>query len=213
MVMAHTTALGALSVLIGAVAYAIYITKTLRESGVQPHPFSWLLWFLVTLVAFLVQRGQGGEAGSWVTGFTAIVCLIISLLTFLKNEWDFSWFDWFCIVAGILVVGVYFAGLYVPGFHLAGFYFAIGNPAWSAVAATAADVIGYGPTITKGWTDPNKDSVTSFGLNGLKFFVAYFALGSYSLATWLYPITICVLNSSVAAMLLLRREFAVTKAT
>lgn len=187
----NSTVLGALSVLIGAVAYTIYITQTLRKGGVQPHPLSWFVWAAVTGVAFLVQHGQGGKAGSWVTGFTAIVCLLIGVLTLFKNEWQFSWFDWFCAGAGLFVLG---------------FYILARDPTYSAIFATAADVLGYGPTLKKGWYEPHKDSVTSFGLNGLKFLVALFALGAYSLATWLYPMTIFIVNSGVAAMLLARRH-------
>jgi len=191
MVMAHTTALGALSVLIGAVAYTIYITQTLRKGGVEPHPFSWLLWATVTGVACAVQVSQGGEAGSWVTGFTAVVCFFIGGLTLFKNEWRFSWFDWASVVVGLFVLG---------------FYIFAKDPTYSAIFATVADVVGYGPTLKKGWAEPHKDSATSFALNGAKFAVALPALGSYSLATWLYPATITVVNGGVAVMLLLRRR-------
>jgi hypothetical protein len=188
--MGYSTSLGALSVGIGGVAYAIYITQTLRREGVEPHPFSWLLWGLVTLVAFLVQRAQGGEAGSWVTGFTAAACFLIGGLTLLKNQWRYSWFDWFSLVAGILVFV---------------FYLFARNPTYSAIFATATDVMGYGPTIKKGWIEPRKDSATSFALNSAKFVPALFVLGSYSIATWLYPATITIVNGGVAVMLLLRR--------
>lgn len=184
------TVLGVMSVLIGAIAYAIYIAQTIGKSSVQPHPFSWLLWAAVTGVAFAVQVAQGGGAGSWVTGFTAIVCFVIGILTFLKHRWRFSWFDWASLGAGLFVLG---------------FYILVRNPTQSAILATITDVIGYGPTIKKGWREPHKDSATSFGLNGVKFLVALPALGPYSLATWLYPLTIAWVNIGVAGMLRVRR--------
>lgn len=189
--MEHNTTIGALSVGVGVLAYTIYISQTIRKGGVQPHPFSWLLWGLVTLVAYLVQRGRGGEAGSWVTGFTAAVCFLIGGLTLLKNHWRFSWFDWFSVGAGLFVLA---------------FYIVAKNLTQSAILATVTDVVGYGPTIRKGWTEPHRDSATSFALNSGKFLVALFALGSYSVATWLYPATITVVNGGVALMLLLRRR-------
>jgi hypothetical protein len=189
--MESSVALGALSVVTGGVAYAIYITQTVRKSSVQPHPFSWLLWGLVTLVAYLVQRGQGGDAGSWVTVFTAGACFLIGGLTLFKNHWRFSGFDWLSAGSGLFVLG---------------FYVFAKDPTYSAIFATGADVLGYGPTLKKGWAEPNKDSATSFALNGAKFVIALPALGSYSIATWLYPATIAIVNSGVAAMLLLRRR-------
>ena len=182
--------LGVMSVLIGAIAYAIYIVQTIGKGGVQPHPFSWLLWAAVTGVACAVQVAQGGGAGSWVTGFTTIVCFFIGILTLLKHRWRFSWFDWASLGAGLFVLG---------------FYILARNPTQSAILATLTDVIGYGPTIKKGWYEPYKDSTTSFGLNGLKFLVALPALGPCSIATWLYPMTIGGVNIGVAGMLRLRR--------
>lgn len=197
-------ALGASSIALGVLAYGIYIRKTVREGGIEPHPFSWLLWAVVTAVAYFVQKGNGGSAGSWVTGFTAVVCLMIGLLTLFKNEWKFSRFDWFCIVAGIFVAGIYLTGHYIAGFQFGGYYFAIGSPVWSAVGATIADVVGYGPTLKKGWTEPHKDNATAFAFNSAKFLVALFALESYSIATWLYPLTIGVANAGVSVMLFWR---------
>lgn len=184
------TVLGVISVLIGAIAYAIYIAQTIGKSSVEPHPFSWLLWAAVTGVAYAVQITQGGAAGSWVTGFTTVVCFGIGILTLLKHRWHFSWFDWASLGAGLFVLG---------------FYILVRNPTQSAILATITDVVGYGPTIAKGWREPHKDSATSFGLNGIKFLVALPALGSCSVATWLYPVTIGWVNVGVAGMLLLRQ--------
>jgi hypothetical protein len=189
--MGYSTVLGTLSVAIGILAYGIYIWQSSGRKGVQPHPFSWFLWGLVTAVAYLVQRVQGGGAGSWVTGFTAAVCLVIGSLTLVKHQWRFSWFDWFSIGAGLFVFT---------------FYLFTKDPMHSAVLATVTDVVGYGPTVKKGWREPHKDSATSFALNGVKFVPALFALGSYSIATCLYPTTLVFVNGGVAVLLLVRRR-------
>jgi hypothetical protein len=80
------------------------------------------------------------------------------------------------------------------------------NPVQSAILATVTDVIGYGSTIKKGWVEPERDSATSFALNSAKFIPSLLALGSYSVATYLYPATLVVMNGAVAAMLLIRRR-------
>jgi hypothetical protein len=99
-------------------------------------------------------------------------------------------FDWLSLIAGLIVFGYYLSSR---------------NPTMSAILATATDVIGYGSTVKKGWAEPRKDSATSFALNSLKFVPSLFALNSYSLATWLYPATLVVVNGAVAAVLLFRR--------
>lgn len=189
--MGYKAAWGALSVAIGVVAYAIYLRKTIKKGGtaIRPHPFSWLLWGLVTAVAFFVQVTEGGGAGSWVTGFTALVCFIISGLTLVKHTWSFSWIERFSLVMGICTLAAY---LYYKGTE---------HPTLLAALATLADVLGYWPTIKKGWAAPETDDPISFALNSIKFIPALFALGSYSPATWLYPGTLVVVNGGVAVML------------
>ncbi|HVT16754.1 MAG TPA: hypothetical protein VHQ90_11335 [Thermoanaerobaculia bacterium] len=122
-------------------------------------------------------------ASSWRLG--------IGGLSFLKHRWRFHLLDWLYLAAG-LVVFVY--------------YLLSENPTQSAILATATDVLGYGSTIRKGWAEPDKDSATSFALNSAKFVPALFALESYSLATWLYPGTLVVVNGFVAVMLVWRRQ-------
>jgi hypothetical protein len=87
------------------------------------------------------------------------------------------------------------------------------SPLWAAIFATAADWAAYYPTIEKGWNEPFNDSVTSFTLNSAKFIPALFALESYSLATWLYPAALVVMNFTVAFGLLVRRKQAMFPGT
>jgi hypothetical protein len=185
------TMMGALSVVIMTVAYAVYLWQTARSQDVRPHPFSWLLWGFVTAVVYLVQIGKGAGPGSWVVGLTAVFCFVIGIISFLKHKWRFSWFDWLSLIAGLLVFGYYLLSK---------------NPIQSAILATATDVIGYGSTVRQGWTEPDKDSATSFALNSLKFVPSLFALQTYSVATWLYPATLVVMNGAVTILLLTRRR-------
>jgi hypothetical protein len=191
--MDHKQMLGGLSVAIGALAYAIYLWRTVEREGIAPHPFSWLLWGCVTTVAALAQHAKGAGPGSWVTAFTAVVCFIIGTLTLLKHRWLFSRFDWLSLTGGIVVIV---------------FYIFTKNPTASAALATTADVLGYNSTIKKGWINPHSDSAISFALNSVKFVPALFALNTYSIATWLYPATLVLVNGGVSAMLVARRRRA-----
>ena len=76
----------------------------------------------------------------------------------------------------------------------------------AAALTTLVDALGYGPTFVRGWSQPKKDSVASFALNGVKFVPSLMAMDPISFATSFYPATLLVLNTAVATMLLMRRR-------
>ncbi|HET6844920.1 MAG TPA: hypothetical protein VFK06_25035 [Candidatus Angelobacter sp.] len=183
--------LGALSIAISVLAYSIYIRDTVKKEGIRPHPFSWLLWGFVTTVAAFAQHAKGAGSGLWVTAFTAAICFLIGMLTLSRNDWQFSSSDWYALILGVAATVLYALAR---------------NPTAAAILATVADVVGYNPTIKKGWIDPSTENATSFLLNSLKFIPALGALHAYSIATWLYPATLVVVNGAVCVMLVCRRR-------
>jgi len=182
--------LGALAALIALVAYALYLRNIARGST-KPHAFSWLLWALLTGMAFLAQALQGGGAGGWVTGFSSLACLAIGLAALRVSDKQFHTLDWLFLCGALLAMALWIVAR---------------NVTLSVIALTITDVLGYGPTFRKGWERPDEDMVTSFTLNALKYIVAILALESYSLATWLYPASLVIMNGAVSVMLLARRR-------
>ena len=133
---------------------------------------------------------SGAGAGSWVMGFTAVICIVLAAMSIKRGERTFPWYEWaFLIAAGVVFI----------------FYIWTKEPTISAVLATAVDVLGYGLTLTKAWSRPATDSVTSFALNSVKFVPSLFAMESVSIATCIYPSTLIVVNAAVAILLLWRR--------
>jgi hypothetical protein len=181
--------MGALSVLIALVAYSIYGWQTIKGET-RPHPLSWVIFGILTGTGFWIQLDEGAGAGSWVMGVTAAICFMLAAMSVWKGERIFPWYEWaFLIAAGIVFV----------------FYIWTKEPTVSAILATLVDVLGYGPTLTKAWSRPSTDSVTSFSLNSLKFIPSLFAMESVSIATCVYPSTLIVVNGAVAILLLWRR--------
>jgi hypothetical protein len=183
--------MGILSVTIMLAAYALYLWQTTKWPNIKPHPFSWLLWGVVTGVAFLIQLAGGAGPGCWVMGLTCATCIVIGSVSLIKQPWEFSRFDWLSVLAATMVFIYYLLSR---------------SPTQSAILTTLVDVFGYGPTIRKGWEKPYDDSFVSFLLNSMKFIPSLFAMESYSLTTCLYPSALIVMNGAVAGILLLRRR-------
>lgn len=78
--------LGYLAVVIGIVSYIPYITNIFRGKT-KPHAFSWLVWAVLTGIAFAAQIVENGGAGTWVIEATALTCMVIFILAlFMCNS-------------------------------------------------------------------------------------------------------------------------------
>lgn len=75
--MKPTTA--AVSILMTLVGYFYYF-RDIFAHKTKPHAYTWLVWFLLTAVAFIAQLQDNGGPGAYVTGLTAAVSFIIFLL-------------------------------------------------------------------------------------------------------------------------------------
>jgi hypothetical protein len=183
-------ALGLLSVALAILAAIIYILQTLRGE-VRPHPLSWFLFGILSLTGFLVQRGEGVRQGSWTLMAMTVICFLFVAASVARGERSFSRREWAFAVAGGAVFVVY---LFTRQSNVA------------AALTTLVDALGYGPTFVRGWSQPKKDSVASFALNGVKFVPSLMAMDPISFATSFYPATLLVLNAAVAIMLVMRRR-------
>ena len=183
-------ALGLLSVALAILAAIIYIAQTLRGE-VRPHPLSWFLFGILSLTGFLVQRGEGVRQGSWTLLAMTVICFLFVAASVARGERSFSRREWAFLVAGGAVFVVY---LLTRQSNVA------------AALTTLVDALGYGPTFVRGWSQPKKDSVASFALNGVKFVPSLMAMDPLSFATSFYPATLLVLNAAVAIMLVWRRR-------
>jgi hypothetical protein len=183
-------ALGLLSVALAILAAVIYIAQTLRGE-VRPHPLSWFLFGILSLTGYLVQRDEGARQGSWTLLAMTIICFLFVAASVARGERRFSRQEWAFAVAGGAVFVVY---LFTRQANIA------------AALTTLVDALGYGPTFVRGWSQPKKDSVASFALNGVKFVPSLMAMDPLSFATSFYPATLMVLNAAVAIMLVMRRR-------
>jgi hypothetical protein len=182
--------LGALSVALALIAAVIYIWQTIRGQ-VRPHPLSWFLFGVLSVIGYWVQRDQGARAGSWALLAMIVICFLLAGLSVARGERYFSWKEWAFWAAGCLVFLLY---LFTK------------EPNTAAFLTTVIDALGYGPTFARGWSYPRKDSATSFALNGVKFAPSLAAMQPISFATCFYPATLLVLNVAVTIMLLARRR-------
>src|ERR1017187_2714573 len=95
---------GVLSVGFTVTAYWVYFWQIVNNENIHPQPTSWLLWGLVTGVAYAMQRIRGAGPGSWTTVITVGACFAICIFAWRKKrgKWSFSRLDGMTLTLGLI---------------------------------------------------------------------------------------------------------------
>jgi hypothetical protein len=169
-----------------------YIFATLKGTN-RPHIFTWIIWSILTGIAFAVQYIGGAGAGAWATGVTFICCLLILAASVKNGEKNITRMDWICFLLALLALPVWLATK---------------SPAAAAIWVTAIDGLAYIPTIRKAWHKPQEEMIFAHMIANVKHILSLLAMDVYSIATALYPISLIIFNAALVTMLFLRRRAA-----
>src|SRR3989338_5771506 len=74
------TILGGVAAILAFVSSFIYIRDIFRGNS-KPHTYTWLIWAIVTWIAFGGQWVSGGGPGAWATGASAVLSTFTLLLS------------------------------------------------------------------------------------------------------------------------------------
>lgn len=188
--MDYKTILGVLAIVIGIIGYVPYF-KDITRGKTKPHAFSWLVWGILTAIAFVGQLTDKGEAGAGVTGFTALVCFTIFLFALRKGNKDFPLIDWLSLGgAGLALL----------------LWFLTDSPLMAIILITIIDALGFIPTFRKSIKKPSEETMFTYTMSGLKFVFGIIALNHFSVITVLYPASLVLSNGAFVTLLLIRRQ-------
>lgn len=187
---------GVLSLILSGMAYAPYIRAMLKRQ-IRPHLLSWIVWSLISLIAYLAQQSGDAGAGSWAVGFSTLCCSFIAVCSFWYGERRVTRFDWLCFLCALAAI---------PLWRLSS------NPLMSLLLVMGIDTFAYGMTFRKTWIHPHSETVGIYLIDTIKYVFAILAMGHYSLLTVLFPLYIIAAEGTVAAMILFRRRAAAATA-
>lgn len=186
----YKSILSVIAIIIGIGSRIEYISLILRKK-IRPHAFSWLVWTVLTGIAFAAQVTEKGGAGSWVTGFTALACFVIFILSLIYGQRKFSLIDWLSLAgSGVALI----------------LWWLTKDPLGAVILVSIIDVLGFVPTFIKGYKKPFEDSTVIFWVANISFILSLFALETHSLTTWLYPLTVIATNTTFVVMILIQRR-------
>ncbi|HDZ23245.1 MAG TPA: hypothetical protein ENH70_01750 [Desulfobacteraceae bacterium] len=167
-----------------------YIIHTIRGET-KPHAFSWLIWALLSAIAFAGQVVSSGGPGSWITGLMCIISASVFFLALIKGERNITRFDLCCLVFSLSAIFVWIL---------------TDVPLWSIVLVTIIDAVAFAPTFRKSYSRPDQETVVTYIGNIAKWTLSLLALDSRSLTTSLYPLSLVVSNSAFAVLIFVRRS-------
>lgn len=161
--------------------------------------FTWIVWAVVTILAFFAQWQKGGGAGSWTTGVTGIITIFIAIVSLWKGSKDITKLDIYIFIGALLAI--------IP-------WVLTKDPTLSAVILTIIDAFAFIPTIRKTAKSPESETFVSYILHLMRHSLSIFALANYNLATYLYPATLALMNLIVILVIVRtkkNREFLLHK--
>jgi hypothetical protein len=181
---------GLVASLLVFVGYAPYVRDVLKGKT-KPHVYTWFIWGFVTLLVFFFQYNAGGGAGSYLTLSAGLVCLLIFGLSFRHGTKDIKKSDKIFLILALFALGLYAI---------------TDQPLLSVVLLVAVDMLGFIPTIRKSWNKPHTETLFSYSLNTFRFAIGIYALQTYTVVTWLYPVAWLLANGLFSILLIVRRR-------
>ena len=188
-ILSYKEALGLLSIILTCAGFGVYFRDILRKKT-KPHAFSWIVWGLLSAIAFLAQRSGEAGAGSWALGAVTAACFISAGFAIARGEKDIKRSDVVAFVTALTAIPLW--------------YFT-GDPLWAVVVVSMIEVLAFYPTFRKSFHKPHEETAFMYGLDAVKFALAFGAMENYSLANTLYPLVIVMTDSTFVAMVLWRR--------
>ncbi len=157
------------------------------KGRVKPHPYTWLVWSLVSCIIFFGQLAKGAGVGAIPTAASEIFTLIIFLFSLKYGFRGIKKIDTFFFVCALLGVGLWVLTK---------------DPTYSVIIAVTIDLIAFVPTLRKTWQHPTTETPILYSSNVIRHILALFSLQAYNIATTLHSIAMITSNSLMTFFIL-----------
>ncbi len=173
--------------IIGNVPYLRDVIK----GKVQPHPYTWLVWSLVSCIMFFGQIAKGAGIGAIPTGASEIFTIIIFFFSLRYGFKNIVRRDTYFLVLSLL-------GL-IP-------WFLTKDPTISVIIVVSIDLIAFVPTLHKAKYLPSSENPILYEMNVSRHILTLFSLQAYNIATMLHSIAMIVVNSYMSYLLIRKKK-------
>ncbi len=170
---------------IALVGNAPYLWDILSKR-VKPHPYTWLVWTIVSGITFFGGLAKGAGIGALPTGTAEIFTLIIFLFSLRYGFKQIAKIDTYFLIIALL-------GL-IP-------WALTKDPTISVVIVVLIDAIAFIPTLRKTWRYPATETPVLYSMNVLRHVLTLFSLQAYNIATIFHSVVMIIINLAMTMII------------
>jgi hypothetical protein len=179
-----------LSGAIQLIANVPYIVAIFR-GAVRPQRTTWLIWSVLTAIAFGSQMGSGATTSLVFAGLSALNCAAVYLISLRRGVGGWGRADRLSLAAAG-------AGLAL--------WVATKEPFAATLITTCVDLAGYLLTLRKAWDAPHSENATAYLLSGASAALAIASERQIVFQAVFFTGYIVLTNSLTALILVARRR-------
>jgi hypothetical protein len=183
--------IAAIFAFVGNISYLTDIVK----GRVQPHPYTWFIWSIVSMTTFFGGLAKGAGIGALPTGVAegfTIIIFLFSLRNLLQGK-----------MGAIRTIDHYFLAVALIGLIP---WAITKDPTISVIIVVSIDVIAFIPTLRKTWAHPHTEQPLLYEMNVARHILTLFSLGAYNIATTFHSIAMICTNTTMTAFIKRRKK-------
>lgn len=181
--------LAIIATIIAIIGNIPYLTDVLKKK-VQPHPYTWFVWSLVSATTFFGGLQKGAGIGALPTGIAEMFTIIIFIFSLQYGFKQIRKIDTFFLIFALLG--------FIP-------WILFKDPTISVIIVVMIDIIAFIPTIRKTMRSPNTETKILYEMNVIRHILTLFALQTYNIATTLHSIAMIIINSIMTFLITRKR--------
>lgn len=158
---------------------------------VKPHPYTWLVWTVVSGVTFFGQVAKGAGIGALPTGVAEAFTLIIFLYSLQYGFKHVTRTDTYFLIIAL-------AGL-IP-------WALFRDPTISVIIVVTIDIIAFIPTLRKTDRHPTSETAGLYSMNVSRHILTLMSIQSYNIATTLHSIAMICVNSYMTYLIVRKKK-------
>jgi len=182
--------IGIIVVIIAIGLHAPYLMDAIKGK-IKPHPFTWILWTLLTIIIFVAQVMDGAGPGAWGTGFVGAFCVGITLASLRHGFDNIKKVDVFMLIVGLATIPIWMLTK---------------DPTISVIIIVIIDLLAFAPTFRKSYHKPYDEPLYMSSINVVRHVLSLFAIVNISIATALFPFMVGFANLALFLFLIHRRR-------